>query len=200
MVAQNRFYVYAYLREDGTPYYVGKGKGERCYWKGGRPCGTPKSKDRILKLADGLSEQEAFSLEEWMISGLGRQDIETGPLHNRSNGGEGNSGRIVSQYTRSKMSVAATNRSPGHNEKIAAKLHLPENQAKRLAGLRSADTRAKLSAARSKNWVVTTPLGKTLFIKNLNQFCRENSLNSGNMSRVAKGTLPQHKGFTVAYA
>jgi hypothetical protein len=99
-----KYYTYAYLREDGTPYYIGKGSGNRAYAKTGRPCGFPRDKSRILILKRNLTEKEAFSHEKYMIFVLGRKDIGTGILHNRTEGGEGAGGRIVGQKVRQKIS------------------------------------------------------------------------------------------------
>ena len=98
------FYTYAFLREDRTPYYIGKGSGNRAYEKTGRPCGVPANKDRILILKKNLSEEEAFQHEKYLIFVLGRKDLGTGILHNKTNGGEGASGRIVSEEIRQKIS------------------------------------------------------------------------------------------------
>ena len=101
------YYTYAYLREDRTPYYIGKGKGNRAYrrrYKG--EVNPPKDKSRILILKQNLTEEEAFRHEVYMIAVLGRKDLGTGILHNRTNGGEGLSGYICSDETKRKMSEA----------------------------------------------------------------------------------------------
>lgn len=113
------FYVYLYIREDGTPYYVGKGKGKRAYVQGGRPCKTPTDKSRIKIHTDNLTEEQAFSLEKELILAHGRK-CDGGILHNQSLGGEGSSGRIPSKETRNKMSKAQLGvcKSEKHRENI----------------------------------------------------------------------------------
>ena len=105
MSKEKRFYTYAYLRVDGTPYYVGKGTGDRAYRDKGRPCKPPQDKKRILILKNNLFEEEAFRHEIYMISIFGRKDLGTGILRNRSiGGGNAAEGRIVSEETRKKIS------------------------------------------------------------------------------------------------
>jgi hypothetical protein len=117
-----RFYTYAYLRADGTPYYIGKGTKRRIYSRLGRPCSTPKDRSRIIFLKQNLTEEEAFKHEIYMIAVYGRKDLGTGILHNRTSGGEGTSGCSPSLETRAKMSAAHKGRtfSEEHRAKIGA--------------------------------------------------------------------------------
>lgn len=82
------YYTYAYLREDGTPYYIGKGKNKRAYDAMHKPVGKPP-KERILILKNNITESEAFKHEIYMIALFGRVDKGTGILRNKSDGGEG---------------------------------------------------------------------------------------------------------------
>ena len=105
MVNPNRFYTYAYLREDKTPYYIGKGTGDRIY-STNRRNNPPKDKSRIIFLKQNLTEEEAFRHEIYMIAVFGRKDLGTGILHNLTDGGDGASGAIKSEKTRKKLSEA----------------------------------------------------------------------------------------------
>lgn len=96
------YYTYAYLREDRTPYYVGRGKGDRAYrrhWRSRVKGGyfEPPSKDRILILKKNLTEEEANKHEIYMIAVFGRKDNKTGILRNLTDGGEGTSGVKITE-------------------------------------------------------------------------------------------------------
>jgi len=104
MVNPRRFYTYAYLRKDRTPYYIGKGSGKRIYEKRRRYCKPPKDKSRIIFLKQNLTEEEAFKHEKYMIAVFGRKDLGTGILHNRTDGGEGLSGFTHSEESKRKQS------------------------------------------------------------------------------------------------
>ena len=104
MVNPNRFYTYAYLREDRTPYYIGKGQDRRIYQKGKGEVYPPKDKYRIIFLKQNLTEEEAFKHEKYMIAVFGRKDLGTGILRNKTDGGEGASGVIMAEETKRKLS------------------------------------------------------------------------------------------------
>jgi NUMOD3 motif len=98
------FYTYLWLREDGTPYYVGKGSGYRAFRKGG-----PEDRTRIL-LQEFPDEESAFAAEMLLIEFYGRAHLGAGCLHNITDGGRtgtaGMLGHTHSAATKRRMSLA----------------------------------------------------------------------------------------------
>jgi len=138
---KNQYYIYSYLRENHSPYYIGKGSGKRAYNKGPKEVKPPRDKSRIRILKADLTEDEAFLLEKLYILMFGRIDSGAGILRNRSDGGDGASGAIRSAETREKLRQAnlGKQRPQWVYDKIAA-----SNRGKKA----SDETRAKQSAAR----------------------------------------------------
>ena len=104
----NNFYTYAYCDpiKDNEPFYIGKGVGNRDIRLQRRNIFFMSVYNKILKtglkpivvrLVDNVSENIALQEEMNYISYWGRRDNGTGCLTNLTNGGESNSGRIVSK-------------------------------------------------------------------------------------------------------
>ena len=164
------FYIYAYLRADGTPYYIGKGKGIRA-WKQhsikGKGAHTPNDNSRIFICETNLTELGAFALERRYIRWWGRKDLGTGVLQNMSDGGQGTSGvkKTVSEETKRKIGSANKGRVQSSEERSKRSLALkgikPSDKSNvkrgakargRVLGPQSEERRAKTSLIIKQWW------------------------------------------------
>ena len=104
------YYTYAYLREDGTPYYIGRGKHnklskyKRMNERYGYYINLPEKNRRII-LKDNLTLEQANKHEEHLIAVIGKKSDGTGILRNIIPGGSGGSykGRKLSESTKNRM-------------------------------------------------------------------------------------------------
>ena len=114
----NTYYVYAYVRTDGTPYYIGKGTGDRAWVKGRRESiKKPTDPARIVIVENNLTNTGALAIERRLIRWYGRIDQGTGILRNRTNGGDGGTGakhgNKLSEETKKKISLSHKGKSNG---------------------------------------------------------------------------------------
>ena len=145
------YYVYAYIRKsDSTPYYIGKGKGNRAYCKR-HSVTVPTDKSKIIFYHTNLTEDESRTLEKHYIKLYGRKDLGTGILYNQTNGGDGGDTSKSKAYLKAKAENKFSNKGMKHtlehNMKIANALR---------GKVRPSEVREKISKTRLKKKIVST--------------------------------------------
>ena len=120
----NQYYTYLYKDTDGTPIYIGKGHGDRAWLHFGFKSHLgnllrkrKKSGFIAPELTYHKNELTALAMEIFWISIYGRKDKNLGTLLNRTDGGDGTSGKIVSQETRAKLSIIKKGQIPWNIDK-----------------------------------------------------------------------------------
>jgi hypothetical protein len=220
-VGRKNIVVYKWVREDGTPYYIGIGNPRRPY-KGRRSCGCPPPKDRIIILHENLDWEKACEIEKDLIAFYGRKDLGTGILRNLTDGGDGYPN--PSEEVRRKLSKRNSGKnSPCYGRKASKETKLKLSQSHlgeknyNYGRKFSEEHRKKISKSHialkkdhsGKNNPRYTPRdwyhpdhGKVLqkSISELVEMFPEQNLKLNCLSRVANGKRSYHKGWIALKA
>ena len=180
------YYTYAYLREDGTPYYIGKGKGRRATSRNKNDIHLGNNKLLILKRFD--SEFDSYKHEMYMISIFRRKDLGTGILLNKTNGGDGAGGRIITDKL---MNIHKETGARCVKEKIGmwgySKEEMDKNRMK--GSMASQKSCAKSFVCKDKD-------GNIVRGHNITEFCRQQGISAGNFNSMLNGRQKSAYGYT----
>jgi hypothetical protein len=182
------YYTYLWLREDGTPYYVGKGSGDRAFvehWRRSKTVLHPPIKERIV-IYPAVSEADAFETEIALIWYYGRKDLGTGCLRNMSNGGD----QPPRPTPEAIEKIRITKTGQKHSEESIAKMMGCQNA---LGHAVSAEARERIRAAKTGNTYASGTRSEAFRVRmraastgNTNCLGRKASAESKEKMRAAK--------------
>lgn len=151
------YYVYAYLRQsDNSPYYIGKGKDSRAWSKNHGHVMVPRDESKIVMLYENLTEGDAHRIERELIKKYGRKDLGTGALLNLTDGGEGSSGRTLSETTIEKFRLITKERTKngfGFNNDTASDAGKKGWKSKSVAKRAAALNNLKKASTKGTKWM-----------------------------------------------
>jgi len=185
------YYVYCYLTENRTPYYVGMGRGNRAY----RHCNSYDApvpeRDLIIILEDGLTQVSAWLREEIFIAIWGRK-CDGGILDNKARGGAGwGGGSPATPERKRKISKANRGRklTPEHKRKLSdakkGKRQKPEHIKQRARNIYRSIT-------------LLSPKGDTVTFESSKACAKELSVDQSTISHLKRGKIKSVKGYKLA--
>lgn len=219
----NEFVVYALLdpRKSGQftyedydfdfePFYIGKGSQWRPYVhqyyaaKSEGYCSSRKTNrirgilregyDVIVKiLYSKLDERTALETEARIIKLIGRKDLETGVLLNLTGGGEGSTGRLMSQDTRDKIGNRNYPTGSGHHNYGVPMPDSVREAFDRTGVLHTEETKEKQRQASCKMWKDT---GDQIIKSRVSNKSRQFGFNDDVDAYIAINRMTQ-KGATI---
>lgn len=199
------YYVYAYIRRDGTPYYIGKGMGRRAWTKGKKEAIKAPDSMNIIICSSNLTEIGAFAIERRLIRWYGRKDIGTGILRNMTDGGEGCSGRPCLEKTKQKISCFNKGKRLSDETKQKMSFSRKGKESPMKGRKHSDDTKRKISLAHSgtkKSWVKpkspSAETRKKMSDANKGRVFSKEHIQALSISH--KGQIPWNKGKNGVYS
>jgi len=225
IASKNGIFKYGNFEFEYQPFYVGKGKFDRCeihfkkyylYVKNDNDYKNNKIKKllnknieiKTIKLFENLTEDEAYIKEEELIRIIGIKETG-GPLTNLTYGGVG--GRKMSEESIEKMrkTIKEQYESGKRVPPMLGKTHTPEalKKCSRKGFKFSNEQKMNLKKVRENNknksqtlwWKITSPINEIFIVYGLGQFCREHNLKQSQMFYVAKGIRKHYKNWKCEY-
>ncbi len=176
------FYVYMYVRPDGTPWYIGKGcKYRRRHYQSdtvARCIARPDDDSLCITVQENMTEAAAFALEIELIAKY-KRECDGGILVNKCLGGAGTKG---------------FKHPPGRPSSMKGKKHSDKSKAQ------MSESAKKRGATKCSTYVLTDKNGNHTVVTNLTAYCREHGLNRKALSNVLCGRSKSSQGYTIQRA
>lgn len=147
---------------------------------------------------NNLSEKQAFENEKFLISKIGRKDKKIGPLCNFTDGGEGSSGRKLSETTKNKIRQKAIGRK--------AKQQTIEKMKKNNSGKNNPRFGKKWgdnpNLTKKRKQVIQYDLNLNIVnsYESLSEAARQNKMSSGAISLCCNNLKLNYRGFIWKFA